>query len=289
MATTETLKQTITKQEPTQDLRTLIERSAKELARAVPGHLKADRMVRIALTCIRTTPELARCTPESFLGALFVAAQLGIEPVGGRAYILPFWNSRKKPDGTWHKVLEAQFVLGYKGVAEQFYRHEKSIMLSWGVVHAKDEFSYEYGTNAFLKHIPAIGDRGEVLAYWVMANLTNGGKPFIVMTASDCMEHGRKHSKTYDKKTKQFYDSSPWVTSPESMCLKTCFIQLAKLLPMSVELQRAIAADESSREYRKGVEDALDLPDTTNWKEVESESKEVQKEPEIGFGEEKGA
>jgi recombinational DNA repair protein RecT len=51
------------------------------------------------------------------------------------------------------------------------------------------------------------------------------------------------------------------------MCLKTVLIQLAKLLPLSVELQRALGADETSREYRSGIEDALDLPDTTAWQE----------------------
>ena len=52
------------------------------------------------------------------MGALFTAAQIGIEPVGGRAYILPYQNNRKKPDGSWHSVMEAQFQLGYKGIAE---------------------------------------------------------------------------------------------------------------------------------------------------------------------------
>lgn len=60
------------------------------------------------------------------------------------------------------------------------------------------------------------------------------------------------------------------------MCLKTVLIQLGKLLPLSVEIQRAIAADETSREYRRGIDDALDLTPTTTWEaeEVETVSKE---------------
>ena len=249
-------------------LQSLILESSKELGKALPTHMKPERLVRIALTCIRMVPELGRCTPKSFLGALFTAAQIGIEPVAGRAYILPFYNSKKKPDGSWHKVLEAQFLLGYKGIAELFYRHEKAVELAWGAVCKNDEFSYEYGTDARLMHRPALTDRGLVIAYWVQAKLHNGGKPFMVMSADDCMEHGRKHSKTYDKEKKEFYSSSPWITSPDAMCLKTVFVQLAKLLPLSVELQRAIDADESSRDYRKGVEDALDIPSQTNWHET---------------------
>ena len=247
------------------DLRTLIEKSAKELGRALPEHLRSDRLVRIALTCVRQNPELGRCTPESFLGALFTAAQLGIEPVGGRAYLLPFRNSRKKPDGSWHSVLEAQFVLGYKGLAEMFYRHDKSVQLEWGIVHQSDEFDFEKGTSSYLKHKPVLTNRGEPTAYYVVATLNNGGKVFEIMSREDCLAHGRKHSKTIDKKTGEFYAASPWATSPDSMCLKTVLVQLCKVLPLSVELQKAIQVDESSRDYRHGVKDVVDVPSTTNW------------------------
>jgi len=250
-----------------QSLQELVTKSAKELGKALPEHMRPERLVRIALTTVRLNPDLGKCTPASFLGALFTAAQIGIEPVAGRAYILPFNNNRKQPDGSWKSIKEAQFILGYKGVAELFYRHEKAVELSWSEVCENDEFEYQYGTDAFLKHRPAGKLRGTVTAYYVVAKLQNGGKPFMVMSKEDCMEHGRKHSKTYDKKTMEFYSSSPWATNPDAMCLKTVLIQLAKLLPLSVEVQRAIEADESSRDYRDGIGDALDLPNTTNWKE----------------------
>src|SRR3990167_4466601 len=238
----------------------LLKGSLKELGRALPAHMNPERLTRIALTCVRLNPRLAECTPESFMGSLFTAAQLGLEPVGGRAYLLPFKKNKKKADGSWHSVYECQLVIGYKGLSELFYRHEKAVQLEWGVVHEKDDFKYEYGTHAFLKHIEARKDRGPAVGYYVMATLQGGGKPFKFMSLADCMEHGRKHSKTYDAKTLQFDKSSPWAAAPDSMCLKTVLIQLAKLLPLSVELQRAIQADETSRDFRAGIDDALDLP-----------------------------
>lgn len=275
MANLESTKQALMQQEPTKSLRTMIEEASKELGRALPQHLRAERLVRIALTNIRTVPELAKCSPESFLGALFTAAQLGVEPVAGRAYILPFNNSRKKPDGTWHTVKEAQFVMGYRGLVELFYRHEKSLMLNWGVVKAKDEFSYELGTEAFLKHIPASGDRGETIGFYVIADLGKA-KPFHYMSLAECLEHGKKHSKTYDKKAEKFFDNSPWQTSREAMCLKTVLNQLCKVLPLSFELQQAIEQDESSREYHHGLGNVLEVPSSTNW----DESKQTEPEPE---------
>jgi len=87
------------------------------------------------------------------------------------------------------------------------------------------------------------------------------------MSLAECIEHGKKHSKTYDKKTDKFFDNSPWVTNQDAMCLKTVLIQLCKVLPLSFELQKAIEQDEASREYRKGVTDVLETPSMTNWDE----------------------
>ncbi len=266
MANTESTKQALQAKPEPLDLVALIKKAASELSLALPEHMRAERLVRIATTNIRQVPQLSNCTPESFLGALFTAAQLGIEPIAGRAYLLPFYNSKKKPDGTWHKVLEAQFVMGYRGLAELFYRHEKAVMLNWGVVKANDEFKYELGTEAFLKHVPAKEDRGETVGFYVIADLGKA-RPFHYMALDECLDHGRKHSKTYDKKTGVFYENSPWATNRDAMCLKTVLIQLCKVLPLSFEIQRAIEHDETSREYRDGVKDVLDAPSTTNWNE----------------------
>lgn len=293
MATTEQTKSILASTAPVKGLQTLIQESAKELGKALPEHMRPERLVRIALTCIRLNPKLSNCSPESFLGALFTAAQLGIEPIAGRAYLLPFFNSKKKPDGSWHKVMEAQFVLGYKGLSELFYRHEKAVELSWSEVHKNDEFEYELGSEARLRHRPVLSEKGPVVAYWVQATLKNGAKPFKVMSVEDCLAHGKKHSKTFDKKTNDFYEDSPWKTNFDSMALKTVLIQLCKVLPLSFELQTALEQDESSREYRKGIDNALDLPSTTTWNEppqIETASDSVsapsngKNEPEIPFG-----
>jgi recombination protein RecT len=244
----------------------MIEASAKELGKALPDAMSPERLTRIALTCMRVNPELAKCTPESFMGALFTSAQLGLEPIAGRAYLLPFNNSRKVGN-EWKTFKEVNFIMGYKGIISLFYRHAKSASLSWATVHENDEFDYELGTNSFLRHKPAKGEKGQAVGYWVMAKLSNGGQPFEYMTREECYEHGTKHSKTYDKENNCFYKSSPWVTNFDSQALKTVLIQLSKLLPLSVELQQAIQADESSRHMQGGIENVLELPDQTQWNE----------------------
>src|SRR3990167_2357663 len=121
MANQTDVKNAIIKSEAVTTIQSMIEKSASELGRALPDHMKPERLVRIALTCIRLNPALAECTPASLLGALFTAAQIGIEPIAGRAYLLPF-NNKRKIGNEWKTIKEVQFVMGYKGVVELFYR-----------------------------------------------------------------------------------------------------------------------------------------------------------------------
>lgn len=276
MSTPEKMQQSLATQNKPQSLQMMIEKSAKELARALPEHMSSERLVRIALTCIRQSPDLSKCTPESFLGALFTAAQIGVEPIAGRAWLLPFNNSRKKPDGSWHTVKECQFILGYKGMVDLFYRHEKAINIEWGVVREGDAFDFEKGTNSFLTHRQNHVPGANVKGYWVMANLMNGGKPFHYMTREECLEHGKKHSKTYNKKQNVWFENSPWVKDEESMCLKTVLTQGAKIWPISIELQRALDVDETARDLRPGVDSVLDIPSQVNWDVVEKEAKAIE-------------
>jgi len=261
-------------------LQDLIRESTKELGKALPAHLSPERLVRIALTSIRLNPELTKCTPESFLGSLFVLAQFGLEPVAGRAYLLPFNNKRKDAAGNWSSVKEVQALVGYKGLVDLFYRHESALSLDMQTVHANDDFKFQYGTNSELIHKPAMKDRGAVIGFYAVAKMKGGASAFKFMSLEDCLEHGRKHSKTYDKVKKAFYPSSPWAANMEGMCLKTVLIQLAKLLPLSIEMQQAIQVDETSRDFRKGIDSALDLPVTTDWQEAEVEAVATATEPE---------
>jgi recombination protein RecT len=247
-------------------LEVMIRGASKDFAQTLPSFMSPERLVGIALTSIRLNPELLKCTPQSFMGSLFVLAQLGLEPIAGRAYLLPFKNKRKQGND-WVIVPEVQALIGYKGLAELFYRHASTLSIEMQTVHEKDQFDYNYGTDSFIKHKPVLGERGPAVGYYAIAKMKSGGCVFRFMSRDECLEHGKKHSKTYDKDKKEFYLSSPWAKDPDAMCMKTVLIQLAKLLPLSVEIQHAISIDETSREYRKGIDNALDLPVTTNWEE----------------------
>lgn len=264
MATLATIKTDIQKQE-TKSIVQIIQASVKELEKAVPSCMSAERLARIAVTTIRLNPKLAECTPQSFLGALFQSAQLGLEPnVEGQAYLIPYTNS-KNQNGKWVRVPEVQFQIGYKGYIELFYRHSNAVSIDMHTVYENDTFEHSYGTEAYIKHIPSLKDRGEAIAYYAVAKLKNGGVLFKVMSKDACIEHGKTHSKVFDKETKTFKKDSPWAKEPDAMCKKTVLIQLTKLLPKSVELQKALAMDNTTKSVVKA--DMFEVPDETNWNE----------------------
>lgn len=247
----------------TMDIKEMIQASLNELGKALPSHMNPERLVRIALTTLRLNPELYSCTPESFLGALFQSAQLGLEPnIEGQAYIIAY-NKKYKEGNEWKTKKEAQFQIGYKGYVELFYRHQSALSLQMEKVCANDEFDFSYGTESHLKHKPANSNRGDVIGYYAVAKMQNGAHAFKYMSKDDCMEHGKNHSKCVDKKNNTFYSNTPWVTDVDSMCLKTVLIQLMKLLPKSIEIQKAMAMDNTVK--TKIDTDMFNIKDETDW------------------------
>lgn len=207
-------------------LAALITQMKPEIARALPRHMSADRIARIATTVLRQTPALARTTPESFLGALLTASQLGLEPgPTGEAYLVPFGNV-------------CTFVPGYRGLIK-LARNSGQLRDIWSeIVYEHDTFKYTLGLHRDLIHEPAPGDRGKPVAVYAAAQLADGGTPFVVMAAAE-VESIRARSKAGR--------SGPWVTDWAAMAKKTAVKQLAKWLPLSAEMSAAVSLDGAVR------------------------------------------
>lgn len=215
-----------------------IEAMKGELARALPKHQTADRLVRIALTEIRRNPKLAQATEQSFGGALMTCAQLGLEPgVTGEAYLVPY-KSGYLSKRFGRDVYEVQLIIGYQGMAKLFWQSPLARSLDAQAVYANDEFDFAYGLEPRLYHKPALSDRGDPIAYYAVATMSNGGSGFVVMSPED-IDWIRNRSKAKD--------DGPWQTDYDAMAKKTCVRQLFKLIPRSPEIAQAMAQDETVR------------------------------------------
>ncbi len=201
----------------------------EQIQAALPRHMSVDRMVRIAMTEIRRTPQLMKCDPVSLFGAVIQAAQLGLEPgINGQAWLIPFWNSKRK-------AYEVQFIPGYKGLMDLARRSGRVKKIVARVVREGDEFDYRLGTDEYIKHVPRSGPDAPLYAAYAVATLDDGTQQFEVMLRPE-VDAIRKRSKAGE--------NGPWVTDYEEMAKKTVVRRLCKYLPASVELATAVSLDE---------------------------------------------
>ena len=220
----------------------LIKRMEPQIAKALPKTLEPERFTRIVLTAISSNPKLQECTPQSFLGAMMQAAQLGLEPNTplGQAYLIPYGR-------------DCSFILGYQGLLTLAYRTGEYKDIYAHVVYENDEFEYELGLEPKLVHKPAMVDRGKPIAYYAVYHLKNGGYGMAVMSYDDMVKHRNQYSKASGKQT-------PWVTSLDSMALKTVLKKVLKYAPKTIEFAEADAADGSiKRVEEKDVVAGVDM------------------------------
>lgn len=224
--------------DPGDTIRDYLDKMKGQIEKALPQHMNADRMARIALTTIRSNPKLLQCNLSSLMAAVMQSAQLGLEPgLIGHSYIIPY--------GT-----EATFIIGYKGMIDLARRSGNIESIYAHAVYENDEFNIEYGLDQKLTHKPNFeGDRGQYKGSYMVAKFKDGGNYFEYMPKSE-IEKRRKRSKAAN--------SGPWVTDYEEMANKTVVRHAFKYLPISVEILRAVEQDETIKHEIK--EDMTDAP-----------------------------
>lgn len=227
-------------------IRQLLQRSMPEIAKALPRHLTAERMIRVVMTAIQKTPDLLECTQQSLIAAVITASQLGLEPDGvlGRAYLIPRKNKK-----TGKK--EAQFMPGYLGLIELAMRSDRVSYIAAELVFRCDEFKVIYGLERNLIHIPDLDNetRGE----W-----DDDAKDLVGLRGAYAVVKYKDSSCDFEymplsrlKRIRRFSQSSssewsPWNTALgiDDMYRKCPIRKLAKRCPLSPEFQSAVHEEE---------------------------------------------
>lgn len=206
----------------------------KQLALAVPKHLNADRMARIAATELRKNKALLNTETTSFLGSVMQAAQLGLEPGSalGQAYLVPYGN-------------QCQLIIGYKGMIDLARRSGQVLSLNAYAVREGDDFSFQLGLKPDIHHVPSLeADRiNKPITYvYAVATLKGGGYQFEVMSRAE-VEAVKVKAKS----------KNIWTNYFEEMAKKTVIRRLFKYLPVSIEALEITNAD-AKREAGEKVE-----------------------------------
>jgi recombination protein RecT len=190
-----------------------------EIARALPRHIDADRFTRIVLTQVRKTPKLAACEWPSLAAAIMGLAQVGLEPDGRNAHLVPYGR-------------ECTPIIDYRGYMELARRSGQVADIYAEVVRDGDVFRQTLGLHRDLVHEPAVDGRGDITHAYAVVRFVNGGYAFVVLDR-DQIDARRARSKTAGA------SHSPWKTDEEAMTLKTAIRALAKYLPYSPEIAQA--------------------------------------------------
>jgi recombination protein RecT len=222
----------------------LLDKRKGEIAKMLPKHLTADRLLKVATIAATTTPALAKCDVPSLVAAIGQCAQMGLEPntVLGHAYLVPF-NTKRKVGGVDTWVNSVQVIIGYRGLIDLARRSGQIVSISAHEVCERDTFAFEYGLFEKLKHIPAMKDRGEIIGFYAVAKLVGGGHSFEFMSREQ-VEEIREASQGYQQAVKfKKEQSHPWRKHFAEMGRKTAIRRLAKYLPLSIEMADALAID----------------------------------------------
>lgn len=206
-------------------VQTLLTENFRAIQSCLPKHMTPERMCRVALTTIRRTPQLLKCTPQSLVAAIVECSSLGLElDVRGQAYLVPYKDT-------------VTLIPGYKGLMDLAYRSGRVSAIYAETVCENDEFSFRLGLDPTLEHTPCLEERGALRAVYAVAKLRDGDTQFVVMGRGDVEKV---------KKASSASKNGPWVQWEEEMWKKTAIRRLCKYLPLSPEIQRAIAIDESA-------------------------------------------
>jgi recombination protein RecT len=230
---------------PADQVRAALERMKPQIELALPRHLTADRLLRVAMTAVQNTPKLLDCDRTSLYSAIMTCAQLGLEPDGilGQAYLVPFAG-------------RVTFIPGYKGLISLARNSGDVTSIAAHEVRDEDVFKFDFASGEPPSHTFDIRKpRGDVIAFYAIARFTDGSFYWDLMTLEE-VNRIRDGSSGYQyavssARRKNTTPEGPWIDHYVEMGKKTVIRRIAKYLPLSVQKAAALADAYDSGKHAK--------------------------------------
>ena len=213
-------------------MRGQLESSWSNIAAALPTHVKAEQYQRKLFSAVLSNPKVMQCEPATVLSSVMQSAQLGLDPSGllGSAYLVPYGR-------------KCQLIPGYRGLIELAMRSGKIARIKARAVFDGDEFEVSDGLADDLIHRPKFQHDDEKHLNYVYAVAyfkESGVRPAFEVMSKAQVDRIRKFSKAGG--------SGPWREHYVAMALKTITRKLLKWMPLSTELDSALALDVSAEQ-----------------------------------------
>lgn len=204
-----------------------LEKGKTAIETALPKHLNAERMIRLALTCFQRDAKLRECSGTSIYASLLVASLLGLEPgVAGQGYLIPY-------KGT------CTFVPGWQGLVGLLNNTGKA--MAWtGAVFEGDDWDFQLGSDPKCHHRPGqnFGDLEKMLWVYACGQVHGAEKPIVEAWP---VRRVWLHRDRFNKVGNRHYSFA----HPEMYARKVVLLQILKYLPKSIELTNAITASNA--------------------------------------------
>jgi recombination protein RecT len=206
---------------------------------------RATSFITSVLQIVASNKYLQNADPNSVYHSAAVAATLDL-PLNstlGFACIVPYNESFKDDAGKWHKRQVAQFQMMYKGYKQLALRSGQFL-----TINATDVREGELKKRDRLKGIiefqwienEETRNQTPIIGYVSYFELLNGFTQTFYMSVKELHDHGKKYSQTFQN------NKGKWVDDFPAMCLKTVTkLNLSKNAPLSVDMQKALIADQS--------------------------------------------
>ena len=192
----------------------------------------------------------------------------------GYAYIVPFNTNKKQEDGSWVKRMEANFILGWKGMHQLALR--TGAYKTINVVDIREGELKSYNRLTEEVSIEFVEDDNErealpIIGYVGYYRLVNGAEKTIYMTKKQIENHEKKHRKG-DNMGKN------WKDDFDAMARKTVYRRLiGKWGVMSIDYQNhgdaVNLANQMQEEYN--LENPGDVVIEGNYTDVDTDTGEV--------------
>jgi recombination protein RecT len=166
---------------------------------------------------------------RSFFNACMKAAQDGLLPDGREGAIVEYNDRQRGPIAQWMPMIA--------GIRKKVRNSGEITDWNAHVVYENDAFEFELGDDPFIKHKPALDDRGKPIAVYSIAKFKTGEVSREVMSIKE-VEKVRAVSRAKDNQR------GPWVQWWEEMARKTVARRHSKVLPMSTDLDDLIRRDD---------------------------------------------